>query len=113
MMKLNKSLWAAVLAAGMLITVAPAAQAQTSVTIGYRDYDNRGDWRRDYRDDRGYRDYRNDRRYRHDRRYRYDHRRYGWNGWNDGYRYRKGRRCHTEWRWDRWQDRRVRVRVCR
>lgn len=106
-MKLNKSLWAAVLTAGTLLTIAPAAQAQarTSVTVSYRDYDYRGDWRRDYRD------YRRD--YRSDRRYRYDNRRYGWNGWNNGYRYRKAPRCHNEWRWDRWRDRRVRVRVCR
>lgn len=110
-MKLNKSLWAAVLAAGTLLTVAPTApaQARTSVTISYRDYDYRGDWRRDYRDYR--RDHR--RHYRNDRRYRYDNRRYGWNDWNNGYRYRKAPRCHTEWRWDRWRDRRVRVRVCR
>jgi len=101
-MKPNKSLWAAILAAGALLTITPAAQAQarSSVSISYRSYDHRGDWRRDYRE------------YRRDRRHRYHNRR-GWYGWNDGYRSRHRVRCHNEWRWDRWRDRRVRVRICR
>lgn len=79
----------------MGVSAAPA-QAQY-YRDGYRS-DYRGDWngRRDYRNDR--RDWRSDRRHwRDDRR--------GWRG--------HGRqRCWTEWRYNHYRDRRVKVRVC-
>jgi len=117
-MNLTKRIVTAVLAATTTLGVMPAtAQAATSVTVAYRDYDGRAyrDYR-DYRDDYR-RDYRRDsRNWDRDRdgipnRYdRYDNRR-GW-GWNNGDRYRDNR-CWTEWRYDGRRDRRVQVRYCR
>lgn len=116
-MNLTKSIVAAALAVATLgVLPATAAKAQSSVSISYRDYDRAG-YRDDYRDYRDYRrddrrDYRRDYRRSWDRdrdgipnRYdRYDNRR-NWNGYRT--------RCRTEWRYDRWSDRRVRVQVCR
>jgi hypothetical protein len=123
-MNLTKRILTAALAISTTVGVLPAsaAQAATSVSISYRDYDGRyGRDHRDYRRD-GYRDHRRD--YRRDgrrnwdrdrdgipNRYdRYDNRRYSWNG---GYGYRDHRRCWTEWQWSRWRGERVPVRVCR
>lgn len=109
----KKTIVAAALALATItgaVPVATAAQAQTWVSISYRDNDYR-DYRHDYRH---HRDWRHEsRRWDRDRdgipnRYdRYDNRR-GW-AWNDN-RYR---RCWTEWRYDRWRDERVPTRICR
>jgi hypothetical protein len=114
MMNLTKRILTATLAVAATLGAVPAtsAQAATSVSISYRDYDGRG-----YGDYRGYRDDRRDYRRSWDRdrdgipnRYdRYDNRR----GWNGGYRHRDNRRCWTEWHWNRWEGERVPVRVCR
>lgn len=116
-MNLTKSIVAAALAVTTTLGIIPVTQAQarSSVSISYRDNDYRGDYRGDRRDYRH-----DDRRQRWDRdrdgipnRYdRYDNRRWGWNN-SSGYRYRDARRCWTEWRYDRWQDERVAVRICR
>ena len=109
-MNLTKRILTASLAVAATLGVVPAASAQaaTSVNISYRDAGYRG-W------DRGYdrRDYRRDYRRGWDRGpHRYDRRDYR-RGWNGGYRYRDQRRCWTQWQYNRWQDRRVPVRVCR
>lgn len=116
-MNLTKRILTASLAVAATLGVVPAATAQaaTSVNISYRD------GYRDYRDYRGHdrRDFRRDQRRNWDRdrdgipnRYdRYDNRR-NW-GYNGGHRYRDNRRCWTQWQYNRWQDRRVPVRVCR
>ena len=114
-MNLTKSIVTAALAVATLgVLPATAAEAQTSVSISYRDgyrgdyrgYDRRDD-RRDYRRYDGRRGYAyrdRDRDGVPNRWDRYDNRR-SWNGYRT--------RCHTEWRYDRWADRRVRVQVCR
>lgn len=113
-MNLTKRIVTAALAAATTLGALSAtpALARTSVTISYRDVDYR-DYRRDQR-----RDWRSDRRdWRRDHRdwrrswNRYDNRR-NWDRHN-GYRYRDQRRCWTEWRYDRWRNDRVRVRICR
>ena len=94
-------LWKGAAALGLAITAmgvgAGSAQAQYYGGYGYRDGyhgdrwdDRRWDGRRDWRDD--------DRRHwRGDRRY-----------WRGHYR----QRCWTEWRYNHYRDRRVKVRVC-
>lgn|GEM_PF-1904982 len=107
-MNLTARIMTAALAAAATFGVLPAtaapAQAQTAMTISYRDYDHRQIRHgRDYRRDRHYRGHRNDWR-RHDRRYR---------NWHGRSHYRKRERCWTELRWDRWRGERYRVRICR
>lgn len=116
-MNLTKRIVVASLAVATTLGVLPAtsaAQARTSVSISYSNVDYRGyrDWRddRDWRRD-GYRGWDRDRDGIPNRYDRYDDRR-NW-GWDGGYRYRDQRRCWTEWRYDRWRDERVRVRICR
>lgn len=107
-MNLTKCIVAAALAvvttAGTL--AATPVQAQTWVSVSYRDRDWR-DGRRDGWDRR----WRDDRRYRRDRDRdgipdRYDRRPYHYD------RHRYDRRCWTEWRYDRWHGR-YPVRYCR
>ena len=91
------------MALGLAITAlgATAAPAQAQYRGGYYGYGDR-DWR-DGRHDRDW-DRRDDRRWHNDRRY-----------WRDGRRshYRYRQRCWTEWRYDYYRDRDVRVRICR
>lgn len=92
--------WKGAAAIGLVMTaMGAAAPAQAQVYRydrdyrdyrGHRDWDRRWDGRRDWRDDR--------RHWRHDRRAHYRH-------------YRQ--RCWTEWRYDYYRDRNVRVRICR
>ena len=79
---------------------AAAVPAQAQYYGGYYGYGDR-EWRNDRDWDRRW----DDRRWRdHDRRY-----------WRDGRRnhYRYRHRCWTEWRYDYYRDRDVRVRICR
>ncbi|MDP3377997.1 MAG: hypothetical protein Q8S53_06495 [Brevundimonas sp.] len=109
MTRIATAAFAAAATLGLMPIATAPAQAQTSVSISYRDYD-RGYYRdvRDVRRDRHYRGYRGDARRgdwrRNDRRYRH---------WQSHNQYRAPRRCWTELRWDRWRGERVRVRVCR
>ena len=80
------------------------AQAQYHDRQGWRgDRDRHWDKRGDHRrwDDRRYRrsDWRGDRR--------------DWRGNRGHYRQSYRTRCWNEWRYDRYRDRRVRVRICR
>ena len=87
----------AALAGAITLTglAATPAMARTSVTIAYHD-----------RDRYDYRDYRHDRRDRHWRGHdRHDRRYYSPRN--------HGKRCWTEWRYDRRYDARVKVRYCR
>lgn len=95
---------AAATAFGVLPASAAPAEAQTTLSISYRDYDYR-----QYRDGR---DYRRDRDYRGDQRdwRRNDRRNRDWRGYNQ---YRQPRHCWTELRWDQWRGERYRVRICR
>lgn len=94
-------LWKGAAVLGLAISAigvsAPAQAQYYGDGYGYRDgyrgdryddrrWDDRRDWRRD------------------DRRYWRDDRRY----WRGNYR----QRCWTEWRYNHYRDRRVRVRVC-
>lgn len=90
----------AVLIAGSAMMAASAPAQARDYRDGYRYGQNyRGDY---YRGDR----WRGDRWDRHDRRdWRRDHRRSNWRG--------DRRRCWNEWRYDRYRDRDVRVRICR
>lgn len=92
-------LWKGAAALGLAVTAmgvsATPAQAQYYGGRGYYDgyrgdryYDRRWDNRRDWRDHRRWRD---------DRR-----------SWRGHYR----QRCWTEWRYNHYRDRRIRVRVC-
>jgi hypothetical protein len=108
--RIASAAFAAAVTFGLMPLASAPAQAQSSISISYRDYD-RGHYRDGYRDvrrDRHYRGYRDDRRRhnwrRHDRRYR---------NWYGHHQYRAPRRCWTETRWDRWRGERYRVRICR
>ncbi|MCW2349332.1 hypothetical protein [Sphingobium sp. B12D2B] len=92
---------------GLMPLAAAPAQAQSSLSISYRDYD-RGAYHDGYREVRRDRHYR-ERSYRSDRR---DWRRHD-RGYRSGYGYNDRRRCWTETRWDRWRGERYRVRICR
>lgn len=80
--------------ASLGVAVVPAqAQYYAGDRDGWRGADHRGDWRRDDR--------------------RWDDRRH-WRGYRGGYHrpaYRQ--RCWNEWRYNRYYDQRVRVRICR
>lgn len=91
-----KILWKGVAALGISVAAlgAMAAPAQAQYyRDGYREWrgdrnwDRRWDNRRHWRNDRGY--------------------------WRDGRNYRYRQRCWTEWRYDYYRDRDVRVRICR
>ncbi len=84
--------------AAFTMTAAPA-QAQHYRDRGYGWDGPRDGWRGDYR--------RGDRRYHRDRR--------DWRGHRRHYRtaYRHRARCWSEWRYDRYRHRDVRVRICR
>ena len=100
-------LWKGAVAVGLSITAlgATAAPAQAQYYGGYGYDYGYHDWRNDRGWDRHW-----DRRW-DDRRWRDHHRRY----WRDGRRhhYRYRHRCWTEWRYDYYRDRDVRVRICR
>lgn len=87
---------------------ATPAEASSRVVIHYGDGHG-------YRDAPRYRD--RDRDGIPNRYDRYDNRRGDWRGQGfyhgPRHSYRHASRCWTEWRYDRWQDRRVKVRVCR
>lgn len=102
-----KLIWKGAAALGLAVAgmsaAAPAQAQDYRYDRGYRewrggrDWDRRWDGRRDWRDDRGY--WRGDRRHwRQDRRAYYRHHR---------------QRCWTEWRYNPYRDRNVRVRICR
>ncbi len=94
---------ATALGLAVMALAATAMPAQAQYRGGYYGY---GD--RDWRSDRGWRD--GDRRW-DNRRWRDGDRRY----WRDGRRHhsRYRQRCWTEWRYDYYRDRDVRVRICR
>ena len=93
-------------ALGLTITALGAAavpaQAQYYGGYGYGD--------RDWRSDRDW-DRRWDNRRWDNRRWHDDDRRYWREGRRHHYRYRQ--RCWTEWRYDYYRDRDIRVRICR
>lgn len=98
-----KLFWKGAAALGLSIAAmgATAAPAQAQYyRDGYREWrgdrhhDRRWDDRRHWRGDRGY--WRDNRR-----------------GWRDNRSYRYRQRCWTEWRYDYYRDRDVRVRICR
>lgn len=102
-----KLIWksAIALSLGALTLGAASAPAQAQYygggwhdSRGYRPVDRRYD-------DRRWDDRRHDRRWRDDRRWRGDR------GYYRG-RYAYRQRCWTEWRYNGYRDRRVRVRVC-
>lgn len=94
-----------VAATGLTGIAATPTVAQTTLSVQYRDWDRRDNWRGDRRDwdRRDRRDWRDRRSW--DRRDRRDYRR--------GYYGYARQRCWTDWRYDRWAGRRVAVRVCR
>ena len=97
-----KLVWkAAALASLAIAGISAAAPAQAQNYGGWR---GDRDYRRDYRSD--HRRWDNNRRWDDRRHWRGDRR--DWRG-NRGYR----QRCWTEWRYDRYRDRDVRVRICR
>ena len=89
-------------ALGMMVTVlgATAIPAQAQHRGGHYGYGDR-DWR----------GHRGDHRRWDDRRWRERDRRHWRDGRRHHYSYRQ--RCWSEWRYDRYRDRNVRVRICR
>jgi len=101
-------LWKGAAALGLAITAmgVGAAPAQAQYYGGY-DYGYRDGYRGDRYDDRRW----DDRRWDGRRDWRYDDRRH----WRSDRRYWRGhdrQRCWTEWRYNYYRDRRVKVRVC-
>ncbi|WP_340264818.1 hypothetical protein [Sphingobium mellinum] len=97
-------LWKGAAALGLTITALGAAAVPAQAQYyGYGD-GYRGEWR-------GHRDWDRDRDGRWDRRRWHDDDRRYWRDGRDNYRYRQ--RCWTEWRYDYYRDRDVRIRICR
>ncbi|KKW93162.1 MULTISPECIES: hypothetical protein [Sphingobium] len=98
-------LWKGAAALGLAITAmgvsaAPAQAQYYGGGYGYRD-GYRGDWDRRY----------DDRRWDDRRGWRDDDRRH-WRGDRRSWRGHYRQRCWTEWRYNHYRDRRVKVRVC-